>query len=348
VAAGRLCALLMLGGALLVGGRPGEARADPLRFAVVGHLRPMATGELYFRLDELLDEVARTRPELVFLTGDLIWGDYNDATVDRSALEADWEALDAALARLDVPVYRVPGNHDINDPVSRDVYLERYGGPSRVIEKDRTRFVLLSSVPLPQGDGPAELPRPHTRPEALGPDGVAFLREALADPDSYDRAFVFVHHLLWWREDAPWWRDVHPLLVRGKVRAVFGGDYGPLKFSHESRDGIDYLQSAVEGPNPNTRLLRNLEGSRILNFQLDNFLAVTVHGDEVRYDVEVVGALSSGKLSPTRYREIFAPRPVSLGERVDRALGGPIRRAVLAALLVGTFAAGFALGRRRR
>ncbi len=343
---------LALGLLVLALAGPARPAEPPLRFAVVGHLRGNATGETSYLLDELLEAVGRSGVQRVFLTGDLIWGDYNAAVVGRAGIEADWRTLDAALSRLGVPVERVPGNHDVNDPVTRDVWRERYGPLPRALRQGRTLFVLLSSVPPPSdAPGPAPLPRPYTRPESLPDPQLAFLRETLADASGWDQAFVFLHHVLWWEPDASWWRDVHPVLAAGKVRAVFGGDYGPLKFSHVRRDGIDYVQSAMEGDNDNIRLLRALEGSRLLNFQFDHFLVVTVGDGETRIDVRPVGALTSGKLTPQRYHDIYAPQPLTLRDRMDRTLGGPLRRAVLATTLLAALALGVILGRtllRRR
>ena len=56
--------------------------------------------------------------------------------------------------------------------------------------------------------------------------------------DESGHVFLLMHHMLWWKEDAPWWAQVHPLLLGTNVRAVFAGDYGPMKFSHLRRDAI--------------------------------------------------------------------------------------------------------------
>ena len=42
----------------------------------------------------------------------------------------------------------------------------------------------------------------------------------------------------------------------------------------------------------------------MISAQFDNFLVVDVEGTDVRYNVRTVGAMSMGKFSPARYREI--------------------------------------------
>jgi len=112
-----------------------DAQADPSRFSfvVLGHIRGNRTNKLFDQLPQLLNDVRRLRPDAVFICGDLIWGDYDKTPVDRAIVTRTWEEIDSALSTLGVPVHRVPGNHDINDPVTRDVYYSRYGKPPQVV-----------------------------------------------------------------------------------------------------------------------------------------------------------------------------------------------------------------------
>lgn len=311
--------------------------ADSFSFVVLGHIRGGANGEFNYIIDEILDDVARTRPDLVVLTGDMIWGDYQTTgTTDTAALRQDWDTLDAMMSRLGVPVLLVPGNHDLHDPGSRDLFLGRYGPLPRVVDFHGSRLILLSSAYIPPGD---TLPgRRYIRGVPLDSAQRAFVREALADTAAYEHAFLFMHHMLWWEDDAPWWSEVHPLLA-GRVEAVFAGDYGPMKFSHLERDGVHYLQSSVEGY-PTTRILQSMISSRLLYQQFDNFLHVTVAGPAVSVDVEAVGAITGAKYTPARWREINAPLERTLMERARRFLESPRRLAALLLLGAGSFGAG--------
>lgn len=317
-------------------------------FAVIGHVMGNGDGHTNPLLDELLDELRRVEPDLVFLTGDMVWGYVGRpaATVDEKVVTADWDRLDSKLSQLGVPVYRVPGNHDINYPATRDVYFRRYGELPQVITYRGSRFILLNSAAVPEGDGSA--PYEYFRGKQLDPEQIGFIRYELSQPESFEHAFLFMHHLLWWSEDAEWWRGVHSLLAGRKVRAVFGGDHGPMKFSHLRRDGIDYIQSGIEDvysiENPKSlELLLEREADRLLAQQFDNFILVRVDGPEVHVEVKTVGAMTSGKLSPQRFREVYGdvghavpPRPPgrSFSQRVWDIIGTPRRLGSLA-LLVG-------------
>ena len=281
-----------------------DAEEPPYSFVVIGHLRGEPDAGLYFLIDELIDRVSQTQPDMVFLTGDMIFGDWHRPVVDRERIIAQWEELDRALGRLEVPVYRVPGNHDINDPVTRDVYYGRYGKPPQSVTFGRDLFLLVASPHIPLDDSPVGVPRPHSRVRELSHEQVDFIRAQLEEGHSFNNIFVFMHHIVWWSPDAPWWQQVHPILVESGGRAVFAGDHGPLKFSHLRRDGIDYLHTALEGRVP-ADWLRPSEEGRLIHYQFDHFLNVTVSGRDVRVELEVIGAQSSGKFSPDFYREVF-------------------------------------------
>ena len=339
---------LLLGLAVLAavpgGARSQEAATEPLEFAVLGHIRGNAEGPHYL-LEELFSEVRALGPDLVFLTGDMIWGDVRRDPVDPALVTAEWNRLDSALATLGVPAYRVPGNHEISDVVARDVYVERYGLPPERFDLGAVRFILLTSAWIPEDDDPGK--NRFIRGVQLDSAQVAFLRDALDPSDPYEHAFVFMHHLLWWEEGAAWWRDVHPLLADGRVRAVFSGEYGPMKFSHMERDGIQYLQSAIEGV-VGLPMLRAREESRLLSQQFDNFLFVTVDGPRVDISVETLGE-TSGHFAPRRWRAIHEYEEgggalAALGRFWDD-VKSPRRLSLIGVALLAALALGVLLGR---
>jgi hypothetical protein len=339
-----------------VGGRsavPGRAAAVPAMaadstysFVVVGHVRRDRTGGLLHpRLAELIERIQRLNPDLVFLTGDMVWGDVDSNPADPAVVEREWEALDSALAALPMPVYRVPGNHDISDLGTRDLYFRRYGQPPQVIEFRGSRFLLLSSAWIPP-DGDTRH-NPYIRTSALDSAQVRFLQSELSRPARFAHTFVFQHHTLWWEPDAAWWREVHPLMSQAGVGAVFAGDYGPLKFSFTEKDGVRYYQSAIEG-DVKIGIVQQLISSRLLEQQFDNFLHVTVRGPRVDVEVRTVGETSSGKFSPDHWRDVnlWQPPPPPLATRIWRVVGSPKRLAALALFSAGLFAAGWWAGRR--
>jgi hypothetical protein len=338
----RLIPLLALPLATTLASQPRPAAADPVRFVVLGHIRGDQKG-LNPRLAETLERVRALEPRFVVLTGDIIWGDVQNRIADSATVEREWTAIDSALATLGVPIYRVPGNHDISDLPSRDIWYRRYGRlPNKVVVGD-LRLLLLSSAWIPQ-DGDT-LHNPHIRGVDLDSAQVRWLAAELAAPERYRQTLVFMHHLLWWQPpEGRWWREVHPLLASGGVGAVFTGDYGPLKFSTTERDRVRYYQSSIETPVALT-ILRNRIPSRVLSAQFDCFLEV-VGGSQLEVRVHPVAEVSSGEFTPDRHRAINAVLPQPKVSRLAELVGSPRRMGLVAVATLGLLGLGFLVGRR--
>lgn len=317
----------------------------PLRFVVLGHIRGDATHRLNPKLGELLAEVRAIKPDFVVLAGDVIWGDVDHNPSRPTEVEAEWQAVDSALATLQVPIYRVPGNHDIPDVGTRDIWIRRYGRPPSVVTVRGTRLILLSTAFIPS-DGDTEHHR-YMNGVDLDSSQVDFLRRTLAD-SGQARTFVFTAHLRWWEPDGGrWWREVHPLLAAARVDAVFSGDYGPLKFSTLARDGVRYYQTSIEGTMPSLPMLQHRVASRLLSSQFDNFLEVRV-GDSVQVVVQTIGELSSGMFTPESWRAIEDVPPPTLASRLSPLVDSGKKKAALALLALGLFGAGVLAGRASR
>lgn len=319
---------------------PGQS----FHFAVLGHVRGGREGPNP-KLAELLDAVRKTKPAFVVLTGDMIWGDIEHNPADTAWVNREWTHLDSALATLGVPAYRVPGNHDINDLATRDVYIRRYGRPPLAVTYNGAQILLLASAYIPPDSDKRKMPQIRTH--SLEPAQVDWLRTELAKP-GFAHRFVFMHHLLWWEPDSSsWWRDVHPLLASSKVDAVFSGDYGPMKFSTRTKDSVRYYQTSMEG-SPSIAMLRNNLAARTLSSQFDNFLEVQVDGASSNVVVHTIAETSSGFFTPQHYAEVTAPAPPEpLLRRVWEKIKDPKRLALVIAGFAIIFGAGWVTGRRR-
>jgi len=338
-----LFAALALAAPPLRSAQEAPGRPERFSFVVVGHTRGgPGNGVIpHERLDELIAEVRRLAPDFVVLTGDLIYGDIFTDKIDTAAVRADWEAVDRELEKFGVPVHRAPGNHDVWEPDTRDIWLERYGPLYRSFDFGGCRFLLLCSSWSPEPGDPGQCPPRYIRGAPLDPQQVEFVARELAGASSARHVFVLMHHMLWWEPDAPWWRDVHPLLAAAPTRAVFAGDLGPWKFSHEKRDGIDYIQSSVEFTVPPMIMLQTREESRRISAQLDNFVVVSVDGADVSYEVRTLGALTTGRFTPKVWQDVNEYDKGSFQRKLYNRMDTPAR--VLRGLLIAG-AAAFAAG----
>ena len=350
----RLLLVLVLAGAspATVEAQPDSLSRRPFSFAVLGHIRGEGDGALNPKLGELLDKVRALRPDFVLLTGDIIWGDLfgsgdgpeNAGPPDPAKVRRQWEQVDSALATLELPVYRVPGNHDISDRGTKRIWWERYGPLPRSLERYGSRFLLLGSAWIPADDDTVR--QIVTRPRMLDSAQTAWLKAELGR-SGWDHTFIVMHHLLWWNPEAWWWKEIHPLLRPAGVAAVFGGDYGPLKFSHLTRDSVRYLQGSMEGF-MTLGTLKAIASARVLSAQFDNFLFVRVNGPAVDVEVKILGEWVSPQYEPAFFQATMpAPPPTGLRPFL-RTLATPRKLAVIAAMFLATFLAGWWWGRRRR
>jgi len=337
-----LTGVLLLAGPGRAGAQADSAQSRPFSFAVLGHIRGDATGALNPKLGELLDQLRVLRPDFVVLTGDIINGDLVSSPPDTQKVRRQWEAVDSALATLGRPVYRVPGNHDISDLGTKRIWWQRYGSLPRVMHRYGARFILLASAWIPADDDTVR--QIVTRPVGLDSAQSAWLRDELANRKA-EPTFVLMHHLLWWNADAPWWKEIHPLLHPAGVQVVFGGDLGPLKFSQMIRDSVQYVQGSLEGF-PSLEMLQSLESSRILSAQFDNFLLVQVNGTRVDLRVKTLGEFSSPVFTPPFYQAMMNPPRRSPWLQAREVLG--LRRVVgvLGSLGLVGLVTGWLLARR--
>lgn len=117
---------------------------DNFQFVVIGDRTGGANVQGTF--DLAADQIRLLQPEFVINVGDMIEG-YSDDPAD---LNAEWDETDAMLAKMGVPFFRVPGNHDIANLVAQEVYRERFGATYYSFVYGDTLFLVLDSEDPPR------------------------------------------------------------------------------------------------------------------------------------------------------------------------------------------------------
>jgi hypothetical protein len=85
-------------------------------FVVAGDNRPTTHGAPYPHVfDTVISEIRLIQPELVLWTGDTVYG-YGDK--DRAELANEYARFLKKAAHADVPIFNVPGNHEIHPSVT--------------------------------------------------------------------------------------------------------------------------------------------------------------------------------------------------------------------------------------
>ena len=133
----------------LPGAKPWTSEEFPnnpenFQFVVIGDRTGGANVQGTF--DLAADQIRLLQPEFVINVGDMIEG-YSD---DPAELNAEWDETDAMLAKMGVPFFRVPGNHDIANSVAQEVYRERFGATYYSFVYGGTLFLVLDSEDPPR------------------------------------------------------------------------------------------------------------------------------------------------------------------------------------------------------
>jgi hypothetical protein len=258
---------------------------DPqnFKFAIVsdrtGGMRPGVFGDAVKKLNLLM-------PEFVMSVGDFISGN----TADRARLEKEWAEFDEELKPLKVPFFFVPGNHDINNDVMRDVWKQRSGVPFYSFVYKDVLFLALDTT----GEKGGIIPEYQ----------VEYMRQALKKHADARWTFVFMHHPLWLYENPAGFAKIEELL-QGRRFTVIAGHFH--RYLHEWRNSSNYYVlgttgggSELRGPRYGefdhvTLITVTDDGPIMANLRLDGILP---HDVTTRADYELTEALIRGtKLS---------------------------------------------------
>jgi 3',5'-cyclic AMP phosphodiesterase CpdA len=179
----------MAGGVPTTLGAIGEAQAEDQKFTVV----QMSDNHIGFKagpyqnvagtLETAIGKIKamKVKPALMLHTGD----------ITNFAKPEEFDTADAINAGAGLPIYHVPGEHDMLDP-SKSLYLSRYGKATNgdgwySFDDHGVHFIGLSNV---MHQGPDHQWR-------LGPDQLAWLKDDLRAVSPSTPIVVFAHVPLW-------------------------------------------------------------------------------------------------------------------------------------------------------
>lgn len=198
----------------------------PIRFAVIGDRTGGHEPGIH---GEIITEIERMRPDFVVGVGDMIEG----YTADIKAVEKEWKEYLDLTRSFSMPFCTVPGNHDIWDSTSAEVYRKHVGrpyysfdaGPIHFIMLDTGRWSTVTSFPQQQVD---------------------WLKSDLEENRQAEYTIV-VYHIPYWIETIAKGKPdpLHDIFITYGVDAVFTGHYH-VYFSGRY-DGIAYTGVGSSG-----------------------------------------------------------------------------------------------------
>lgn len=199
--------------------------AGKVRIAVLGDRTGGHVPGIY---REIVSEIELMQPDLVINVGDMIEGYTDDINEARN----QWfEYLDI-IGIFSMPVYLIPGNHDIWDDNSKELYREYIGEPDYSFDFQNIHFVILDNSRWYSSE---ELPQVK----------IDWLVEDLKQHRN-EIVMVFYHRPFWFEAIAEKRTDLlHQIFVENNVDAVFTGHYHT--YFSGSYDGILYTGVGSSG-----------------------------------------------------------------------------------------------------
>lgn len=251
-------------------------KPDPsaLRFAVIGDRTGLARPGVF---EQAVQQVGWMQPELVINVGDLIEG----YAGDRSTLEHEWQHIEQAITSLDRPFFFVPGNHDLGNDLSLDIWKQRRGTPwYHFVYKD-VLFLCMDTedppVPMPEEmlegfrkmaadmvtdpestehklrEGLARVNAEREEGKAFGgsllnsarfgEEQRAYFRQVIRDNPDVRWTFVLMHKPAWDTADSGF-NEIEALLATRSYTVIAGHNH---YYRHENRKGRDYITMGTAG-----------------------------------------------------------------------------------------------------
>jgi hypothetical protein len=244
----------------------------PLRFAVIGDNTGIARPGVF---DAAMTQIGWLQPDFILSVGDLIEG-YSD---DKAAIGRQWEAVERSIAKAGVPFIHTPGNHDVDNEVTWDLWRERRGTGYYAFTYKGALFVILNTEdpPTPMsektaaqfysmvdmmakdpdkaektiGDYLANSTKSNIRSNEyaeadkvnISDKQLAFVRDTLARHQNVQWTFVVLHKPAW-KMASPAFARIQALLGQ-RPYTVFAGH--THYFTHDVLDGHDLINMATTG-----------------------------------------------------------------------------------------------------
>jgi Calcineurin-like phosphoesterase len=212
-----------------------------------------------------VEQINLLQPEFVLSVGDLIEG----YTTDREKVLQEWKEFQGFAARLQMPFFYVPGNHDVTNVAQEKIWEEKFGRRYYHFVYKDVLFLILNSDDPPGSSGLSEAQ-------------VKWAKQVLAEKADVRWTIVAMHKPIWTGNiEKNRWGEMEAALAGRNYTVFVGHVHRYVKFI---RNGMNYYQLATTGGDSRLRGLRYGEfdhlawvtmkksGPVIANIMLDGIL----------------------------------------------------------------------------
>lgn len=259
-----------------------------------------------------VEQLNLLRPELIVTVGDLVDG--TSSNPDSIAMEYD--SFDARARKATAPLFHVGGNHDLTDPVMRQVWKDRYGAhfyhfiyrnvlflvldtedhtDARRQEIHEARTAAIKVLDGPEPDKASEMEyfkMPERVTGNIGEEQATYFKDIISKHPEVSWTFLFMHKPVWKREGKGSLDEIESSL-QGRPYTLFNGHFH--SYSHTAKNDRDYMILGTTGGHQGEKDLNSFdhvtlvtmtkEGPVLANLRLDGILnkygKIPLNGDSL-------------------------------------------------------------------
>jgi 3',5'-cyclic AMP phosphodiesterase CpdA len=215
---------------------------EEFQFAIVSDRTGGHREKIFSRAVEQLNLL---QPEFVLSIGDLIEG----YAADRDKVLEQWKEFQTFTAKLQMPFFYVPGNHDLTNADQGKIWDQKFGRRYYHFTYNGVLFLMLNTEEPPGSSG-------------LSEEQVKWAKQVLADNADARWTIVAFHRPIWTGDiERNRWGEVERALA-GRNYTVFVGHVH--RYQKYVRNGMNYYQLATTGGGSRLRGLRYGEFDHIV------------------------------------------------------------------------------------
>ncbi|MBN2102475.1 metallophosphoesterase [bacterium] len=206
-----ICLTFYLAGPLSYAGILNDSRQLPasdhkFNFAIIGD-RTGAGPDSWKILDRAIAEVNRLKPDFAIMIGDAIEGSPKPGQI-----HFQWNEVFSHLDSLKIPLFLVPGNHDIYNRASYETWKKIIGDTYYSFSYHGCRFVIINTE---EAHGIGET--------GLGTQQYNFLKNEIQN-HTYDHLFLFMHQPIWMMKSklGRQWNELEKLFGKRQYTVIAG------------------------------------------------------------------------------------------------------------------------------
>lgn len=232
--------------------------------------------------DRAVDEINLLRPDFAIMVGDQIEGGLEDP----DAIAAQWKDFRDHADRLRMPLFVLPGNHDISNPIMLRWWKENVGRTYYSFDYKGCHFLVLNAhEDWVENDS------------TIGPEQLRFALEDLERSRGARHTFVFMHPPLWTDPSNTYWQRIEAALRDRKHTVIAGHTH---RLTHERRGENRYL---VVGTTKGA-VVPWERGGILQMGGFPHYTQITVDGDETHVAIiEPAGSVWPEDVAPRSFQE---------------------------------------------